>query len=252
MRERAKVLRMDVDLVSLESALSTIDFLISKKRGSSVCLSNVHMCMEVFDSDDFCHIVNTADLVLPDGRPIYFAQRLLGNRMASQVRGQDIMERLCSDSGNKKINIGLYGGSSEDVLREVVFNLKRSYEDISIVYQFSPPFRALTTEEKYKVISDINSADVDILFVGIGCPKQELWMFENRQHLKCVMLGVGAAFDFISGAKKHAPLWMQKIGLEWFFRFLCEPKRLWRRYVIQNPRFIYYFLQQLLFGRKFY
>jgi len=251
MFKRHEILKMTVDVTDLHQASSKIDDLIDLKQGSYVCVSNVHMCMESFDDDKFREVVNSADLVIPDGRPLFWAQRLLGNKAAKQVRGQDIMSRICELSGEKSINIGLYGGSSDDVLQDVVEKLKDSHQGIEITYQYSPPFRKLDPNEMETVISNINEANVDVLFVGIGCPKQEYWMAENKNEIDSVMLGVGAAFDFISGTKKHAPRWMQYLGLEWFFRLASEPTRLWRRYLIQNPRFIYYFFQQWLFGRKF-
>jgi N-acetylglucosaminyldiphosphoundecaprenol N-acetyl-beta-D-mannosaminyltransferase len=129
-------------------------------------------------------------------------------------------------------------------------NLTKQYSDIQITYSYSPPFRPLRAVEDLNVIEQINASKVDVLFVGIGCPKQEIWMAEHKEQLKCVMLGVGAAFDFIAGNKKHAPRWIQRIGLEWLFRFLSEPRRLWERYLKQNPRFIWHFTLQLL-GRKY-
>jgi len=206
--------------------------------------------MEVFDSEDFAAVVNNADLVLPDGRPIFWVQRLLGHSNAEQVRGQDIMTALCAASGSENFNIGFYGGSSTALLEEVVANLKNSFPDINITYTYSPPFRPLMPDEDTAVVDAINASKVDVLFVGIGCPKQERWMAEHKDKLHCVMLGVGAAFDFIAGSKKHAPRWMQKIGLEWLFRLASEPSRLWRRYLIQNPRFIYHFSKQLIKHRR--
>jgi len=223
-----------------------VDSILSYKLGGYVCVSNVHMCMETYDSLEFRKIVNNADLVIPDGRPIFWAQKLLGYKDAQQVRGQDIMNALCEESNQGELKIGLYGGSSNDVLNQVIRSLTKTYPNISIVYSYSPPFRALTVAEDIQIIKDINSAKVDVLFVGIGCPKQERWMAEHKESLNCVMLGVGAAFDFICGSKKHAPRWMQKVGLEWLFRLVSEPKRLWKRYLKQNPRFIYHFSIQLV------
>lgn len=251
MNDKDFVLNMLVDITSMDKALLDVKNIVSQKLGAYVCVSNVHMCMEVYDSYDFLKVVNQADLVVPDGRPIFWAQRLLGHKEAKQVRGQDLMNALCSASGKDNFKIGLYGGFSDEILNQVVFNLRELYPDIQILYQYSPPFRPLSAEEDAKVVNDINSADVDVLFVGIGCPKQERWMAEHRDKVSCIMLGVGAAFDFIAGSKKHAPRWMQKIGLEWLFRLLSEPKRLWMRYLKQNPRFIYYFLQQWLFKKDF-
>jgi len=236
---------MKVNVVNLGTALRKVEVLL-KADGSYVCVSNVHMCIEAFDSPDFANVVNNADLVIPDGKPLSWAQKLLGHKEAEQVRGQDIMNALCQLSADKGLKLGFYGGSSNELLEKVERKLTASYPDIVIEYAFSPPFRPLTAEEDTRVVSAINTAEVDILFVGIGCPKQERWMAEHKDKLSCVMLGVGAAYDFIAGEKKHAPRWVQKIGMEWFFRLCSEPKRLWRRYFSTNPRFIWHFGKQLL------
>ncbi|NQY63767.1 MAG: WecB/TagA/CpsF family glycosyltransferase [Alteromonadaceae bacterium] len=237
---------MQVHVTNLHEAVNKVLMLSEKKEPSYVCVSNVHMCMETFDSPEFRQIVNNAGLVIADGRPIYWAQKLLGHKQAKQVRGQDIMNALCERSNDLELRIGLYGGNTDLVLNKVVSTLKQQFPNIKITYQYSPPFRLLTEGENKQVIADIHKAELDILFVGIGCPKQERWMAENYCKLQCVMVGVGAAFDFLAGDKKHAPKWMQKMGFEWLFRLISEPKRLWTRYLKQNPRFIFYFIQQLL------
>ncbi|WP_175483611.1 WecB/TagA/CpsF family glycosyltransferase [Amphritea atlantica] len=242
---------MDTHVLGIENAIDKIIDPDLNGYSTYVCVSNVHMCMEVFDSTEFRKVVNSADLVIPDGRPIFWAQKLLGAKDAQQVRGQDIMMALCQKSAESELKIGLYGGSSDMVLEQVKDQLNRTYPGIKLVYSYSPPFRALSPDEDAAVVTEINNAGVDVLFVGIGCPKQEYWMAEHKDRLRCVMLGVGAAYDFIAGSKKHAPRWMQKFGLEWLFRLVSEPKRLWKRYLKQNPRFIYYFLQQWLLGKKF-
>ncbi len=247
-----KILTMPVALTDIDYATEFV-LEMAAGNGGYVCVSNVHMCMEVFDSLDFKIVVNNADLVIPDGRPLSWAQKLLGYSQAQQVRGQDIMNALCEQSGSKNLNIGLYGGSSDELLKQVVAKLKLSFPDIKITFSYSPPFRPLTDQEDQAIIKQINDAAVNVLFVGIGCPKQERWMAEHKCHLNCVMLGVGAAYDFIAGSKKHAPRWIQKLGFEWLFRLLSEPQRLWKRYLQQNPRFIYYFGKQLIahkLGRK--
>ncbi|MDG3088252.1 WecB/TagA/CpsF family glycosyltransferase [Vibrio hannami] len=247
-----KIIKMTVDVVDTAQVIKKIsEYVRLRTVGQYICVSNVHMCMETFDSREFREVVNGADLVIPDGRPIYWAQKLLGHKEAQQVRGQDITNSLCELSNTSDLKIGLYGGSSDEVLDKVIEVLKKSYPSISITYSFSPPFRALSEEEDKNIIDDINNAEVDVLFVGIGCPKQERWMAQHKDSLSCVMLGVGAAFDFISGSKKHAPRWMQKAGLEWAFRLASEPKRLWKRYLKQNPRFIYHFSIQLFKARLF-
>ncbi len=246
MHNRCEILSMGVDVTDIGNTLDQIESLSKLNKGAYVCVSNVHMCMEVYGSKDFSAVVNNADLVIPDGKPLSWAQKLLGHKHAEQVRGQDIMNALCASSGEKSLNIGFYGGSSEELLDKVKSKLLLSYPDIYITYAYSPPFRPLTAEEDSIVTSIINDAKVNVLFVGIGCPKQERWMAAHKDNVNCVMLGVGAAYDFIAGEKKHAPRWMQNIGMEWLFRLCSEPNRLWKRYFSTNPRFIWYFGKQYI------
>ena len=237
-------------MTSIKDVVTRIEVLAGLSFGAYVCVSNVHMCIEAFESPEFNAIVNGADIVIPDGRPLSWAQTLLGCKNVRQVRGQDIMASLCEVSGGKKLNIGLYGGSSDELLARVQEVLINSYPDITICYSFSPPFRPLTLDEDNQVVDEINQMGVDILFVGIGCPKQERWMAEHKSRLSCVMLGVGAAFDFIAGEKAQAPRWVQAIGMEWLFRLVLEPRRLWRRYLITNPKFVWYFFPAMVVGSE--
>lgn len=245
------ILRMKLDSTGLRGAVDFILDRCSKKKGAYVCLSNVHMAMEVFDSREFEEVVNSADLVLPDGRPIFWAQSLSGASYAEQVRGVDLTHEVCKMATEKGLRVGLYGGSTQDELNSLQRILEQQFPNIEITYAFSPPFRKLQVIEDAEVTRDINFHQVDILFVGIGCPKQERWMWEHRESLTCVMLGVGAAFDYILGSKRQAPRWLQYLGFEWLFRFALEPGRLWKRYLVQSPRFLYYFCLQLLFGRSY-
>jgi N-acetylglucosaminyldiphosphoundecaprenol N-acetyl-beta-D-mannosaminyltransferase len=246
MTQKVKILKMIVDVIRMEQVLEKIKYYVDRNSSAYICVSNVHMCMEVFDSDNFEKVVNQADMVVADGRPIFWAQKLLGSKTASQVRGIDLMKALCSFANNEGLKVGLYGGNSNKTLISLKKKLKKNFHELKITYAYSPPFHKLSSKEQDKIQIDIKDSDVDILFVGIGCPKQEYWMARNKENLKCVMLGVGAAFDFIVGTKKHAPRLMQYLGLEWLFRLFSEPKRLWRRYLIHNSRFLFYFLLQLL------
>lgn len=249
MRVRQRVIAIDVDVCCKSSAIDSVLMLLRRKQGGYICLSNVHMCMEAFDDKGFQKVVNEADLVLADGKPISIAQRLLGNSSASQVRGQDLMEGICEVAQSNGIKLGLYGGVSDMVLDSVEDALISKYPSLNIAFKYSPPFRDLTEDESDIVEKRIKNSGVELLFVGIGCPKQERWMYSRRNDFDCIMFGVGAAFDFISGEKMHAPKIMQKLGLEWLFRLLCEPRRLWKRYLKQNPRFIYFLFEQYLKSR---
>jgi N-acetylglucosaminyldiphosphoundecaprenol N-acetyl-beta-D-mannosaminyltransferase len=210
------------------------------------------MTMEAFDSSAFQRVVNGADLVTPDGRPLVWALRSLGVRDATQVRGTDLTTHVVERAAREGIPIGLYGGTP-DLLKTFVRILERRYPGVRVVCQIAPPFRPLTPEEDETVTQEIVSSGARILFVGIGCPKQERWMEAHKDRIAAVMLGVGAAFDFHTGRVRQAPGWMQAAGLEWLFRLLMDPKRLWKRYAKHNPRFVVLFLRQLVrlrLGRK--
>lgn len=243
------VLRMSVSLTSLNRTIQQVIAWALKNESRYICVSNVHMCMEVFDDPQFADIVNEADLTVPDGRPIYWAQILMGYKEANQVRGADLTDGLCEAAEDKGIRIGFYG-STQEVLSNLKDKLHNLYPKLEIRYLYAPPFRPLSEKETSAVIATINDSKVQILFVGLGCPKQEAWMANNKNEVSCTMLGVGAAFDFISENKKNAPGILEKIGLEWMYRLICEPGRLWKRYLKHNPRFLFYFLLQLL-GKKY-
>lgn len=210
-----------------------------------VCVSNVHVTMESHDSADYRALVNAADLVTPDGRPLVWALRLFGVRDATQVRGTTLVLRLLGEAAAAGIPAGFYG-STRNVLDRIMRVCKERYPDLHVAYAFAPPFRPLSEAEDAAVVRDINRSGARILFVGLGCPAQERWMASHKGSVNSVMLGVGAAFDFLAGVKPEAPTWMQRVGLEWCFRLASEPRRLWRRYAYHNPRFVALLLEQYL------
>jgi N-acetylglucosaminyldiphosphoundecaprenol N-acetyl-beta-D-mannosaminyltransferase len=239
------ILSMPVAVTSYDDAAHLILRAANGNEAKYVCVANVHMCMEAFDSSYFKQVVNNANLVVPDGMPLVWGLKTIGEKKASQVRGSDLMLRLCAEAQKQNIPIGLYGGTP-DSLTDLLKFFKKEFPSLRISFSSSPPFRTLTQQEKDNYVEEINASGAKILFVGLGCPKQEKWMAEHRDKLSCVMIGVGAAFDFFSGKKKHAPRLMQKAGLEWLFRFSNEPSRLWKRYLKHNPRFVWYLLKQLI------
>src|SRR5690606_15472525 len=176
--------------------------------------------------------------------------RLLGIPSATRVYGPALTPIVCEYAARRGVPVGFYGGTP-DVLEELRKRLTARFPGLQIPYAFSPPFRPPTPEEEQRTIEEIHAAGVRIVFVGLGCPKQERWMARHRGRLQAVMVGVGAAFDFIAGRKRQAPPWMQQAGLEWAFRLATEPRRLWRRYLYHNPRFVTLFgLQLLRAGRR--
>lgn len=210
-----------------------------------VYTANAHMVMEAWDRSEFRDIMNSADIVTPDGMPLVWMMRLKGERNQPRVYGPTLMLHVLESAAHDKIPVGFYGGATE-VLVSLIKRMQARYDTLNVAFSFSPPFLAMSPEEDADMIEQINQSGARILFVGLGCPKQEIWMAEHRGKVNAVMLGVGAAFDFHSGIKPQAPAWMQKVGLEWLFRLFIEPRRLWRRYLYHNPRFIFLAVADLL------
>lgn len=210
------------------------------KDGSSrfVCFANVHMAMDGHDDRAFQAMVNRADLVLPDGMPLVWCLRKRGHEAATRISGPDTMETLCERAARLGIPVGLYGGR-DDVREALEAELRRRHPDIDIPYSYSPPFRPLGEEEEAGIARSIEDSGARLLFVGLGCPKQEKWMARLAGRVPAVMLGVGAAFDFIAGSQARAPRWMRDNGLEWLHRLGSEPRRLLGRYLRHNPRFVW-------------
>jgi N-acetylglucosaminyldiphosphoundecaprenol N-acetyl-beta-D-mannosaminyltransferase len=209
--------------------------------------------MEGHDDPTFQKVINTADLVVPDGVPLVWALSLLGHKNATRVYGPTLTLHVCEAAAREGVPVGLYGGTPESLWDFKAF-LHHEFPGIRIACAIAPPFRALTQEEDDAYTQEILDSGARILFVGIGCPKQEWWMYNHRDRLPLVMLGVGAAFDFHSGRVKQSPAVLQRLGLEWLFRLIMEPKRLWKRYAKHNPRFVALFARQLfnekVLGRK--
>lgn len=247
---RRPILRMRVDATSYDDAAQRV---IGWARGAEsryVCVATVNNVMEAYDSAELREVMNCADLVTPDGMPLVWGLRLLGVRQATRVYGPDLTPVVLEAATREGLPVGFYGGSPA-VLARLLDVVRRRFPDVKVAYAWSPPFRPLTPQEEEQAVQEINASGARILFVGMSTPKQERWMARHRGRVKAVMLGVGAAFDFLAGAKPQAPRWMQNAGLEWLFRLLTEPRRLWRRYLRHNPRFVMFFALQVLGLRRF-
>jgi N-acetylglucosaminyldiphosphoundecaprenol N-acetyl-beta-D-mannosaminyltransferase len=239
------VLGMRVHAIEFDAGAALVHSWCARPEGRMVCAANVHMVMEAWDDDSFRSQVNGADLVLCDGQPMVWALQLLGQPQRRRVRvSPDFLLRLCELSSESGTVLGLYGGQ-EDTLSSFAECLKARYPALRVGFAYAPPYRPLTDDEDQAVVEEIRAAKVQLLLVGIGCPKQEKWMAEHREKLDCAMIGVGAAFDLLGGRTTEAPRWMRGIGLEWTYRLGLEPRRLWRRYLRQNPRFVAWFTVQL-------
>ncbi len=242
-------------VLGVHVAVSSYDELIQKslpwarqRQSRALFFAAVHMVMESIQDPVALARLNDAGTIFPDGMPLVWALRMLGERRAQRVCGADATAALLAAAEEAGISAGFYGGSPAalDVLIGVV---RLRHPNLNVAYVESPPFRALTAEEDTAIVERIAASGAQLLFVGLGCPKQEHWIIEHLGRVHALMFAVGAAFDFIAGSKRRAPRWMQRCGLEWVFRLAIEPRRLANRYLKHNPRFVLKFLRQLLAGR---
>ena len=234
-----------IDHTSYLGCMELISTWMPGRESRYVCIANVHTIMEAYDSVDFKGLINDADLVTSDGMPLVWMMRAKGIKRQERVYGPTLMLRTIEMAARENIPVGFYGGEPE-VLESLVYQMQARYEGLMVVFSCSPPFRTMSSEEDSLIVQQINRSGAHILFVGLGCPKQEYWMANHRGRVHAVMMGVGAAFDFHSGMKPQAPVWIQAMGLEWLFRFINEPRRLWRRYLFHNPRFMVLAIADLL------
>jgi N-acetylglucosaminyldiphosphoundecaprenol N-acetyl-beta-D-mannosaminyltransferase len=235
---------MRVDEVDYDLIVNQVRHWVNESASCYFCSSTVHMVMESYDDPTFQAVVNGADLVGTDGAPIVWVSRWLGLDRQTCVFAWEVTTRLCEMADQERIPVGFYG-STPEVIQDVVENLKGRFATLNVAYAFSPPFRPLTSKEDEAIVDDIKRSGIRILFVGLGCPKQERWMSEHRGRIPATMLGVGWAFDVLAGRSKVAPGWIQKIGMQWLYRVVSNPKKLWRRYLKTNPRFALLILRQL-------
>jgi N-acetylglucosaminyldiphosphoundecaprenol N-acetyl-beta-D-mannosaminyltransferase len=246
MPERVNILGVGVSAINMEMAVAMFDTWIARRAQQYVCVTGVHGVIESQDDPALRAVLCDSGLTTPDGMPLVWLSKLHGFGHVGRVYGPDLMLAVCAHSVEKGYRHFLYGGD-EGVAETLAARLRERFPGVQIVGAYAPPFRPLTAEEDAGIVRMINEARADIVWVGLSTPKQERWMAAHHGRITApVMVGVGAAFDFHAGRKKQAPRWMQRSGLEWSFRLLQEPKRLWRRYLINNPKFIaLVFLQAL-------
>jgi N-acetylglucosaminyldiphosphoundecaprenol N-acetyl-beta-D-mannosaminyltransferase len=242
--ERVNILGIGVSAITLSQALATIEGWLSRREQHYVCVTGVHGIMESQRDEALRRIHNRAGLVTPDGMPLVWLSRLSGQSHVERVYGPDLMLACCDRSVVRGYRHFFYGGG-QGVAQRLAERLGSRYPGLSVAGTFTPPFSPLSTAEDEAIVREINNAGPDIVWVGLSTPKQERWMDAHVGRLHApVLIGVGAAFDFHAGLKKQAPGWVQRAGLEWLFRLGTEPRRLWRRYLRNNPAFIWGVLLQ--------
>lgn len=229
------ILGTNIAVTDMRETVSEIEGNMENLRGKYICVSNVHTTVTAYEDESYQRIQNGAAIALPDGKPLSLYQRKQGFTEAERVTGPDLMgELFARDNGLRHY---FYGGTEETIgiLKE---KLPAEYKNLRIAGMYSPPFRALTEQEDALAIKNINDAGADIVWIGLGAPKQERWMYEHQGKINGVMIGVGAGFDYYAGTIRRAPMWMQKMSLEWLYRLMQDPKRLFKRYFVTNLKFI--------------
>jgi len=236
---RFDVLGVPVSAISMADAVATIDGWIRDRTPHYVCVTGVHGVMESQRDDELRRIHEHAGMVTPDGMPLVWLAHLDGRNSVERVYGPDLMLACCERSLDTGRSHYFFGGAP-GIADRLAERLQTRFPGLAVAGTYCPPFRPLTQDEDERLVDAINAAHPDIVWVGLSTPKQERWMSAHVGRLRApVLVGVGAAFDFHAGVKRQAPRWMQRSGLEWSFRLATEPRRLWRRYLVNNPSFVW-------------
>lgn len=236
-RQIGRVLTVPIDVIDWRRAVGNLVLWGGSRKSAIVCICNVHMTVTAGQDDELARVLDLAEMVTPDGAPVAWALRQMGAVDQERINGPDLMWRYLAEAERLGQIVFFYGGM-EETLQALKKSMLGAFPNLKIGGMVSPPFRTLTTEEDQGYVDQINAAGTAVLFVGLGCPKQEKWMQAHRGRVSAVMVGVGAAFDYHAGTIKRAPMWMQRYGLEWFHRLCSEPRRLWKRYLVTNTLFI--------------
>jgi N-acetylglucosaminyldiphosphoundecaprenol N-acetyl-beta-D-mannosaminyltransferase len=243
---RLNLLGVHISAINMDQALDAIDGWITARDPHYICVTPAHSVMECYDHPELRSIYNASGLTTPDGMAIVWWLRWQGQRGVSRVYGPDLMLAACQRFIEKGCKHYFYGGAP-GVVEKLAGRLRENFPGLQIAGMYSPPYRPLSPEEDLAAAGAIAQSGADIVWVGIGSPRQERWMSDHAGRVAApVLIGVGAAFDFLSGYKRQAPVWVRRSGLEWLFRLLSEPGRLWRRYVLGYPRFVALVLLQKL------
>lgn len=246
---KAIVLGVPVDAISFTQAQNRVLAWGKAHESRYVVLANVHVVVTASREPAFGAVVAAADMATPDGAPVAWMLRKLGHVGQERVSGPDLMWALLGRCASEGLPVYLYG-STPQTLQLLIERTKFAFPGLQVAGFESPPFRALTAQEDADAVSRINASGAGLVFVGLGCPKQEHWMLAHRGQVNAVMLGVGAAFDFHAGTVSRAPVWMREHGLEWLHRLASEPRRLWKRYLVTNTLFVLLAARQLLLKKS--
>jgi N-acetylglucosaminyldiphosphoundecaprenol N-acetyl-beta-D-mannosaminyltransferase len=245
MYQRLRIISLDIHNVSFKESLDQISEWGLNNLSKFVCFANVHMIIEAHTKPSFQKALNQASLILADGKPVANACGWLYGNKQQRISGMDFMPALLERANILRAKIFLYG-STENVLEKLSERIAVLYPNVIIAGEISPPFRSLSKEERDIHIDHINASGANFVLVALGCPKQEKWMAENSPYINGTLLGLGGAFLVVAGLQKRSPKWMQDFSLEWFYRFLQEPRRMFRRYMYTNLYFIWLLAKELI------
>lgn len=238
-----KILGTNINVTNMEDTIAYIESNLDTLRGGYICVSNVHTTVMAHEDGGYRAIQNSAAMALPDGAPLSKYSRFAGFADAARVTGPDLMARLFEISKKKGYRHFFYG-STQETLDRMGAAIQKGYPGMAVAGMYSPPFRPLTDEEDEKIIKKINGSAPDFVWVGLGAPKQEEWMYAHRGRLDAVSIGVGAGFDYMAGNIRRAPKLMQALCLEWLYRLMQDPGRLLKRYVVTNAKFVWYMIRE--------
>jgi N-acetylglucosaminyldiphosphoundecaprenol N-acetyl-beta-D-mannosaminyltransferase len=246
--KKKQLISLNVNLISYQDALAKVIDLSRQHIPSYVCFANSHMCIEAHWDNQFAAYVNNGVLTVTDGTPLVIALRLLYCRRQDRIAGMDFMPSIIQACERENLSIFLFG-STPQVLQSLSEKIKERHPQLKIAGSISPAFRAFTPEEAGSYVTEINNSKANVVLVGMGCPKQETWMAQYSQSINATLLGVGGAFSVFGGLTKRAPVWMQKTALEWLYRLIQEPKRMWKRYLVTNTLFICLLIKEIFLTR---
>jgi len=237
--KKCNILGVNVNVTDIKETIKHIEDNLNKAKGNYICISNVHTTVMSYEDKQYRKIQNEAFMTLPDGKPLSIVSKLKGFKEAERVTGPDLMEEIFKISEKKGYTHYFYG-STEEVINCLRKSLIKIYPKLKIQGHCCPPFRQLSEDEDIVIINKINTAKSDFLWVGLGAPKQEIWMYNHRNIISSIMVGVGAGFEYHAGILKRAPEWIQKLSLEWLYRLIQQPRKLFKRYLFTNFKFVFY------------
>jgi N-acetylglucosaminyldiphosphoundecaprenol N-acetyl-beta-D-mannosaminyltransferase len=243
---RKEIISLNINVESYTNAIHGVTQNAKLRIPSYYCFANAHMIVEAYKDNSFKQLVNQSTCTFSDGMPLVYSFKKIHQIKQDRIAGIDFMLDLIAECEINKLSVFLFG-STDNVLSNLKNEVSKSFPSLKIAGTFSPPFKKFSDEDNVHIIKTINESQANVVFVSLGCPKQETWMAQHYQQIEAPLLGVGAAFEIHAKMIKRAPIWFQKNGIEWLYRLVKEPKRLWKRYLITNSIFVFLLFKKIVF-----